>query len=150
MLTARSFVFSFALGGVVLLWLAGNSVVAADQDTPPTRTQDQSAMIPLDGARIFRNYCAACHGSNGNGNGPVAPALKTKVPQLTTLARRNHGTFPAARVRSIIAGDEVRAAHGSHEMPVWGPIFHQIEYDQDLGYVRLQNVTEYLNSIQQK
>jgi hypothetical protein len=35
-------------------------------------------------------------------------------------------------------------------MPVWGPIFHRIEYDQDLGYVRLQNVTEYLNTIRQK
>jgi hypothetical protein len=78
------------------------------------------------------------------------PALKTKVPQLATLARRNHGTFPTDRVRSIIADDEGRAAHGSREMPVWGPIFHQIENDRDLGYVRLQNVTEYLKSIQQK
>ncbi len=69
---------------------------------------------------------------------------------LTTLARRNHGKFPDARVRSIIAGDENHAAHGSREMPVWGPVFHQIQNDQDLGYVRLQNVTEYLISIQQK
>jgi hypothetical protein len=53
-------------------------------------------------------------------------------------------------VRSVIAGDEGRAAHGSREMPVWGPIFHQIDNDQDLGYVRLRNVTEYLKSIQQK
>jgi hypothetical protein len=53
-------------------------------------------------------------------------------------------------VRRIIAGDENHAAHGSREMPVWGPVFHQIENDQDLGYVRLQNMTEYLISIQQK
>jgi hypothetical protein len=53
-------------------------------------------------------------------------------------------------VRRIIAGDEDHATHGSREMPVWGPVFHQIENDQDLGYVRLQNVTEYLISIQQK
>jgi len=53
-------------------------------------------------------------------------------------------------VRSIIAGDEDHAAHGSQEMPVWGPVFHQIENDQDLGYVRLQNVMQYLNTIQQK
>ena len=122
----------------------------AHQNAPPARTPDQSTILPLDGARIFRNYCASCHGVNGSGDGPVAPALKTKVPLLTTLAQRNHGTFPTARVRRIIAGDESHAAHGSREMPVWGPVFHQIENDQDLGYVRLQNVTEYLISIQQK
>ncbi len=107
-------------------------------------------MIPLDGAKIFRRYCAACHGVNGKGDGPAAPALKRRLPQLATIAKRNGGTFPTARVRSIIAGDDVPAAHGSREMPVWGPIFHQIDYDQDLGNVRLQNVTEYLSTIQQK
>jgi mono/diheme cytochrome c family protein len=147
---ARSFIFSLAVGAAALLWLAGNPRVSAHQDTPPARVPDQSTILPLDGAKIFRNYCASCHGVNGNGDGPVVPALKRKVPQLTTLARRNHGTFPTARVRSVIAGDESYAAHGSREMPVWGPIFHQIEYDQDLGYVRLKNVTEFLNSIQQK
>ena len=119
-------------------------------NSSPARDPDQSTVLPLDGAKIFKNYCASCHGVNGSGDGPVAPALKTKVPMLTTLARRNHGKFPTARVRSIIAGDENHAAHGSREMPVWGPVFHQIQNDQDLGYVRLQNVTEYLISIQQK
>ena len=76
--------------------------------------------------------------------------MKAKVPQLTTLAQRNHGQFPTDRARSIITGDEISAAHGSRQMPIWGPIFHQIDNDQDLGYVRLQNVTEYLRSIQKK
>lgn len=146
---ARLFVFSLALIAASLLWLAGSSRVRAHQNTP-TPAQDQNITIPLDGGKIFQNHCAACHGASGNGNGPAAPALKTKVPQLTTLARRNHGTFPTDRVRSVIAGDEGHAAHGSREMPVWGPIFHQIDNDQDLGYVRLRNVTEYLKSIQQK
>ena len=146
---ARFFVFCLALSAASLLWLVGSSRVRAHQNTPPP-TQDQGTSIPLDGGKIFRNHCAACHGASGNGDGPAAPALKTKVPKLTTLARRNHGTFPTDRVRSVIAGDEGRAAHGSREMPVWGPIFHQIDNDQDLGYVRLRNVTEYLKSIQQK
>ena len=147
---ARLPVFSLAFCYATLLLLACNSGTAKPQLVPPARTQDQSTVIPLDGARIFRNYCASCHGVNGNGDGPVAPALKTKLPQLTTLAQRNGGTFPADRVRRTIAGDDVTVAHGSREMPVWGPIFHQIDTDQDLGYVRLQNVTEYLNTIQQK
>jgi len=146
---ARFFLFIFALSVASLLWLAGNSRVRAQQNTP-TPAQDQTTTISLDGGKIFRNHCAACHGASGNGDGPAAAALKTKVPQLATLARRNHGTFPTDRVRSVIAGDDGHAAHGSREMPVWGPIFHEIENDQDLGYVRLRNVTEYLKSIQQK
>lgn len=146
----RLFVLSLTLNCVTLLGLACDSGTAIPEKALPTRTQDQSTVIPLDGARIYRNYCASCHGLDGKGDGPVAPALKTKVPSLTTLAQRNGGTFPAARVRTIIAGDDVPIVHGSREMPIWGPIFHRVEYDQDLGYVRLQNVTEYLNTIQQK
>ena len=148
--TARFFASIFAVGAVTLLWLAANSQASASQNAAPSPAPDQNTVLPLDGAAIFKNYCASCHGASGYGDGPVAPALKTKVPMLTTLARRNHGKFPSARVRSIIAGDENHAAHGSREMPVWGPVFHQIQNDQDLGYVRLQNVTEYLISIQQK
>jgi mono/diheme cytochrome c family protein len=148
--TARFFLPCVAIGATVLLCLAGNPRALAHQDAPPARTPHQGTILPLDGTRIFRNYCASCHGVNGSGDGPVASALKIKVPLLTTLALRNHGTFPTARVRRIIAEDENHAAHGSREMPVWGPVFHQIENDQDLGYVRLQNVTEYLISIQQK
>jgi hypothetical protein len=50
----------------------------------------------------------------------------------------------------MIAGDEVVAAHGSRAMPVWGPIFHQIERDRDYGNIRLQNITKYVESIQRQ
>ena len=150
MTAIRLFVFSLVLGCVTLPWFACNFGAGTPQTRVPARTPDQSAVIPLDGGKIFRGYCSSCHGINGNGDGPAAAALKTKLPKLGTLAQRNGGTFPAERVRSIIAGDNLPTAHGSREMPVWGPIFHQIEDDQDLGYVRLQNVTGYLNTLQQK
>ena len=41
-------------------------------------------------------------------------------------------------------------SHGSREMPVWGPFFHQVEGDQDFGHVRLENLVKYVQSIQQK
>lgn len=44
-------------------------------------------------------------------------------------------------------GDDVLASHGSREMPIWGPIFHQIESDVDKGNV-LENLVKYLESIQ--
>ena len=145
---ARLLAFSFTLSYAALLLLACSSETTKPRPVLPARSQERSKVVPLDGAKIFRDYCAACHGVNGNGDGPVASALKARVPQLATLAQRNNGMFPADRVRRIIAGDDVSVSHGSREMPIWGPIFHQIENDQDLGYVRLQNVTEYLISLQ--
>ena len=50
----------------------------------------------------------------------------------------------------MFGGDQPQAAHGSRVMPIWGPIFHRIEFDQDLGNVRLENVVKYLESIQRK
>jgi len=108
-------------------------------------------LVPIEGSQIYRNHCAACHGSDGRGNGPASVSLKHKVPDLTTIARRNHGTFPRARIKAYIEGtDDTPSAHGSREMPIWGPIFHDFEWDQDLGEVRLQNITDYLESLQQK
>jgi len=116
------------------------------------RNQRQPPIRPVDGASIFRNYCAACHGLDGRGQGPVSKALKQEVPDLTRLAQRNDGAFPAIHVRTTIlfGADDLLPAHGSKGMPIWGPIFHEIEFDRDLGNVRLENVTKYLESIQRK
>jgi hypothetical protein len=52
-------------------------------------------------------------------------------------------------VERVISGEEqLTAAHGSREMPLWGPIFSQIAWDQDLGRVRVHNLAKYLESIQ--
>jgi len=141
-----------ALQGLVLLaGLCAAASMSADDKASPTPKAPKAPLISsLKGADIFLAYCASCHGSDATGNGPVAPALNTKVPDLTTIAQRNSGVFPSRRVQKIIAGDQAVIAHGSREMPVWGPIFHQVEEDRDYGEVRLQNVTDYLQSLQRK
>ena len=82
----------------------------------------------------------------------MSKPLKGKVPDLTKLSRRNGGVFPATQVRTTImsGSDDLLPALGSKQMPIWGPIFHDIEFDQDLGNVRLENITRYLESIQRK
>src|ERR1700690_4225782 len=112
----------------------------------------QPAVRPVEGATIFRNNCAACHGLDGRGKGPLSRVLKQDVPDLTRLSRRNDGAFPAGHVRNTIefGADNLLPAHGSKDMPIWGPIFHEIDFDQDLGNVRLENITRFLESIQRK
>ena len=80
----------------------------------------------------------------------MASVLNSTVPDLTTIQKRNGGIFPDRHVRKVILGDDAVAAHGSREMPIWGPIFHQVEQDRDYGNVRIKNLIEYLKSIQEK
>jgi mono/diheme cytochrome c family protein len=134
---------AFAMIGIVLPGAgaqAQKALDASEQSTPLIQS--------VKGADLFRAYCASCHGGDAKGKGPAASALKATVPDLTLLSRRNLGRFPAAHVREVILGERVVAAHGSREMPIWGPIFHQVEGDQDWGNVRLENLVKYLASIQ--
>ena len=113
--------------------------------------KSETQLIPsVNGRNLYRAYCASCHGVEARGNGPAASALKAKIPDLTLISKRNCGVFPSERVSKIISGETSPVAHGSREMPIWGPIFHQVEADQDWGNVRLQELTRYLESIQRR
>lgn len=106
---------------------------------------------PTAGPEMYQAYCASCHGPAGKGDGPVAAALKGALPDLTTLATRNGGAFPAKRVGDFIRGEAVTAAHGSRDMPVWGPIFHSVS-NREAAVVglRVTNLTKHLESLQAK
>lgn len=80
----------------------------------------------MSGAELFRVFCASCHGKEGRGDGPVAATLKPKVPDLTRIAERHGGTFPADSVRETIDGRNWPRAHGSRAMPVWGWDFYAV------------------------
>ena len=126
------------------------SVAMCAQVPPKTQEQLETLIYSVKGPDLFQAHCAACHGEDASGRGPLASVLKTKVPDLTMLAKSNKGEFPSALVRKIIVGEDVPISHGSREMPIWGPIFHQIESDQDWGNVRVENLVKYLQTIQQK
>ena len=105
----------------------------------------------ISGPALYKAYCAVCHGSDGKGGGPMANSLKIKAPDLTRISIRNGGKFPAKRVQHIILSDQALAeSHGPREMPVWGPLFSQIGWDQDLGRVRADNLAKTLEDMQAK
>lgn len=148
----KAFAFLFAglafVFGISIFRTAGVS-----QESQVKSDEEHGAvhLIPsLEGPDLFHSYCAACHGADAKGGGPAAAALKTRVPDLTTISKNHGGTFPAKRIERVISGDEIITAHGSRDMPIWGSIFHQVERDRDFGNVRLHNVTKYIESIQQK
>jgi mono/diheme cytochrome c family protein len=104
------------------------------------------------GRDLFEFYCASCHGRDGKGSGPVVPALRIPPPDLTTITRRNSGTFPRARIEAFVTGDGGRLtpAHGSKEMPVWGPIFRGVDPHDTMNKIRISNVVAHIESVQSK
>jgi mono/diheme cytochrome c family protein len=109
---------------------------------------------PLDfsGPELFARYCAACHGSDGRGNGPVAGTLNKRVPDLTVLARAKGGEFPSLTVRETIDGRAMVMAHGTRQMPVWGYEFWVEEgadiVAEDSAREILDRIVAYVESIQ--
>jgi mono/diheme cytochrome c family protein len=124
------------------------TATAAGQRTgpPPLPLVPES----MRGADLYQLYCATCHGRDGRGHGPVASSLKTMPSDLTLIAARNNGLFPRARVEWVLAGREVVNAHGSEDMPVWGPIFKGLDNSAARVKVRLANIVSYIESIQKK
>jgi mono/diheme cytochrome c family protein len=101
------------------------------------------------GQRLYMQYCASCHGTDGKGGGPVAPSLKTAVPDLTTIEKRD-GKFDQLKVQNIISGEIGVTAHGGKDMPVWGYIFRRKTGGQTASMVNVYAVATYLKSIQEK
>lgn len=127
-------------------------ILVSSAQTEKTQPPETTHLIDsVQGPVLYRAYCAVCHGKDGKGGGPMAKSLKVPPPDLTRLATRNGGSFPMARIQRIISGEEPRpAGHGTREMPVWGPIFSQIAWDQDLGRVRVNNLARYIEGLQTK
>ena len=126
------------------------SVLLSAQDNPKISKVGVLPTSPASGKDMFRAYCASCHGPDGKGNGPAAPALKKPPTDLTTLAKNGGGKFPAMQVMASIKNG-AQAGHGSKEMPVWGPILSSVSGD-DPGVVnqRVANLVGYIQSIQAK
>jgi len=113
------------------------------------------------GKREYDNNCAVCHGAAGQGNGPYAGIINTRVPDITTLQKSNGGVFPYDRVYQMIDGRADVAAHGSRDMPIWGNEYNvkAAEYYSDYmreysaeGFVRgrILALINYIYNLQEK
>lgn len=118
------------------------------------QTKVQQAPAPAtnaaSGEEMYKSYCASCHGPRGKGDGPAASAFKTAPSDLTMLAKKNNGKFPDDKVKTVLRNG-VSPAHGSAEMPVWGPVFSAVSQNsQQIVTLRISNLTDYVQSIQAK
>lgn len=78
---------------------------------------------PGEGAALFAENCAMCHGADARGTGELAAEIRKelgrKPADLTRLSRGNGGTFPRAHVLSYIDG-YTRGRLPEQNMPEFG------------------------------
>jgi len=122
---------------------------------------DEKTQLKL-GETEYLNNCAACHGKDAKGNGPVAAVLTTKPFDLTMISKRFDGKYHRDFVYKVINGHEIISSHGDEDMAVWGDRYSsrasEIDnhialpvYEQDnqaMVFGRIMSLVEYLESIQ--
>src|SRR5262245_31417592 len=134
---------------LVILSVTLMSTTGIGQTARTTAPAPTLALESLTGRESFDRYCAACHGPDGRGTGPVAVSLKTQPADLTTIAQRSGGSFPRQRVASFVDGtSRPLPAHGTDDMPVWGSVFRGLESSDARVRVRLANLVAYVESLQ--
>ena len=103
------------------------------------------------GKEMYTQYCAPCHGVDAKGGGPAASAMKVPPTDLTQLAKKHDGKYPANYVASVLKFGPGLGAHGSAEMPVWGPLIQSLDKFHDTAVQqRISNLVGYIETLQTK
>jgi mono/diheme cytochrome c family protein len=137
---------------VVLAAVFAAGIVYADQSTAKVVVQ-VNRTAATSGRQMYASYCASCHGMDGRGNGPVAVMLKKQPADLSALSRNNGGRFPSEHVETVLEFGAENMAHGTIEMPVWGPVLGKMDVSvpvQSMRQLRVSNLTRYIESMQEK
>jgi mono/diheme cytochrome c family protein len=139
----------------VLLKFVASGVVSIGVSAVPANAQSDEAMF---GKALFVENCAACHGADAMGSGPVAVLFAEQPRDLRVLSKKNNGIFPFSDVYQSINGRREIAGHGTTDMPVWGDLFmieagpntfHPGVDAEEIVQGRILSLVYYLQTIQE-
>jgi len=137
-----------------VLFLAGPFLAGAgaNAQSQPAKAQEQLPPTYMTSGRaMYKQYCSACHGATAKGDGPAAYALKIPPANLSTLAKRHMGKFPTDYVTAVLQFGPGFTAHGSTDMPTWGPLFEVLDKQNERAVqLRIKNLCDYLITLQEK
>lgn len=126
----------FLLLGPILFGLfmtscsGGATAVATDAPVPAEYAGMTNPLGPAaagDGAQVFKNNCASCHGPEGRGDGPAGAALDPRPKDLAGLQAVAGDDFLFWRVSEGVPGTS---------MIGWGGILTEEEIWQLVAFIR--------------
>ena len=137
--------------GVVLFGVSAAVLCAHLTAAQEPGSQPAVSSAIASGRTTFRQFCGPCHGVSAKGDGPVGRLLLTKPADLTQLRRRHQDEFPRTILEQmLLLGTRMETeAHGSEQMPIWGPVFRNIDTNESVVKERVANLLAYLESIQE-
>lgn len=88
--------------------------------------------LAADGASVYRENCAACHGKEGHGDGPTAKELKYK-PRDFREGKFAFGNTPGAMVKTVMSGIP---GEETARMPAFKSVLEAADIDAVVAFVR--------------
>jgi mono/diheme cytochrome c family protein len=135
---------------LVLVCLVSSGIFAFAQQAS-IKTVPAKWTPAVSGHAMYQEYCAVCHGTTAKGNGPLASSLKVQPSDLTMLAKQHGGKYPSPHVVSVLRFGTDAPAHGTTDMPVWGPVLNSINRaNSGEALQRTTNLSRYLETLQVK
>jgi len=136
------------MGGAVATLILG-SAFAGEHRSVTILRENATYVPPTDGRAMYQLYCASCHGFDGRGYGPALGGLSEHPVDLTRLAARNDGQFPAHHVRYVLLDSGPTSAHAT-DMPTWSAILTEMNRDNPgTQMLRVRNLSDHLKSLQE-
>lgn len=135
------YIFAFVLTGLLLAACGGTGApvqpTPAAKPTVPTEYAGRSnpfggeaAAIEAGGA-LYATHCSACHGAEGQGDGPAAPSLN---PKPMPLAQEMGSVSDDYLYWRIAEGGAMAPFHSA--MPAWKTILTEEQIWQVIAYMR--------------
>lgn len=122
------------------------------QSTTPKIKMVPITNHPVDaGKEMYSSYCAPCHGEDGKGYGPAAPALKKAVPDLTSLSARNDGQYPKHLVFTLLSQHSALHPKVDSDMPDWYRAFASLDRSCPVkSDMRARSIDRHVKTLQLK
>ena len=115
---------------VVTLLILQSMMVSVVSASPPPA---------YEGRRLYVSYCQLCHGAGGEGDGPLAKAMKITPADLTTTVRSRSDAI----LTKIITGEGRQTITGrdrhnllSDAMPEWKDVFSESQVKSLIAFLR--------------
>ena len=97
-------------------------------------SQEQMSYASMEGLRLFRHYCAICHGENGDGSGRYYGSGLAAVPADFTQQAFFSGRDDDHLLKAISDGSA--SVGKSNLCPPWGLTLHEEEIGFLVGHIR--------------
>jgi mono/diheme cytochrome c family protein len=125
MVSRRRHIIAIALTGLVMMASASIAI-----NTPANAAGDA-----LEGAKLFAQHCARCHGSHGKGDGPDLAKIHADPPPDNWTDKEINAELSDYKIRKIVTGGGP-AVDKSSKMPAFGSKLSPAQIDDLIAFIR--------------